>query len=108
MVKKNYWRTTTQSKQEEKTLEGTAALYPSKWTIQSIQLKMLRYTDVGVFGECKHFLAADVYHWREMPQVSVLSQQNFCHDKHMFVMTNGCVMTKHIFCHDKYDPCCNK
>ena len=35
------------------------------------------------------------YHWQELPQVSFLSWQKFCHDKHMFVMT------KHIFCRDK-------
>ena len=25
------------------------------------------------------------YHWRELPQVSFLSRQMFCHDKHVFV-----------------------
>ena len=34
------------------------------------------------------------YHWREMPQVSFLSWQNFCHDKITFVATE-------YFCHDK-------
>ena len=36
-----------------------------------------------------------IYHWRKLPQVSFLSQQKFCPDKHAFVMT------KHIFCRDK-------
>ena len=35
------------------------------------------------------------YHWWELPPVSFLLQQNFCFDKHVFVMT------KHIFCHNK-------
>ena len=35
------------------------------------------------------------YRWRELPQVSFLLRQKFCHDKHEFVTT------KHVFCHDK-------
>ena len=33
------------------------------------------------------------YHWWELPQLSVLSQQKFCHNKHAFVVT------KHVCCH---------
>ena len=60
-----------------------------------------------------------MYHWRELPQVSFLSWQKNCCNKHMFVMTNMCfdkhmfwqthvwhdkrvfVATTHIFCHYK-------
>ena len=35
------------------------------------------------------------YHWWELPQVSFLLQQKFCHDKPVFVAT------KHVFCHGK-------
>ena len=38
---------------------------------------------------------AEGCHWQELPQVSFLLQQKFCHDKHMLVTT------KHVFCHDK-------
>ena len=34
-------------------------------------------------------------HWWELPQVSFLSRQKFCHNKPVFVMT------KRVFCHDK-------
>ena len=33
-------------------------------------------------------------HWRELPQIC-LSRQNFCHDKHVFDVTN--------ICHDKHN-----
>ena len=66
-----------------------------------------------------------LYHWQELPQVSFLSQQKICHDKHefktcplpwkmyacsdkTFVVTNLClsfVATK-IFCHNKHVFCC--
>ena len=36
------------------------------------------------------------YRWRELPQVSFLSRQKFCSDKHTFVMT------KDVFCSDKH------
>ena len=36
-----------------------------------------------------------IYHWWELPQVSLLSRQKFCHDKHVFCRN------KHVFCHDK-------
>ena len=63
-----------------------------------------------------------IYHWRELPQVSFLSQQKFCRDKHMFVATKNtsfvatkaCLLRKTFvitntcsskilsyFCHDK-------
>ena len=35
-------------------------------------------------------------HWQELPQVSFLSRQKFCHDKHTFVMT------KVMFCRNKH------
>ena len=35
------------------------------------------------------------YHWRELPQVSFLSRQKSCRDKHVFVET------EHVFCRDK-------
>ena len=35
------------------------------------------------------------YHWLELPQVWFLTQQKFCHNKHVFVMT------KNVFCHGK-------
>ena len=34
------------------------------------------------------------YHWQELPQLSFLLQQKFCHDKHVnmsFVMTKVCL-----------------
>ena len=34
-------------------------------------------------GEYKY--STHIYHWRELPQVSFLSQQKFCRDKHVFV-----------------------
>ena len=37
-----------------------------------------------------------IYHWRELPQVSFLSRQEFCCDKHVFVAT------KDVFCRDKH------
>ena len=43
------------------------------------------------------------YHWRELPQVSFLSWQNFCHNKHVFFWRDKhmFVVTKHVFCHNK-------
>ena len=52
-------------------------------------------------------------HWRELLQLSFLSQQKFCRNKHVFVMTkyfcreitfvmaNMC-LTKDLFCRDKH------
>ena len=40
--------------------------------------------------------AAVFYHWRELPQVSFLSRQMFCRDKHAFVAT------KDVFCRNKH------
>ena len=31
------------------------------------------------------------YHWQELAQVSFLSKQKFCRNKHVFVMTNACL-----------------
>ena len=55
------------------------------------------------------------YHWRELPQVSFLSRQAFCCDKHVFlvtkyvkimlhtfVATNTC-LSGQTFCRDKYN-----
>ena len=30
-----------------------------------------------------------IYHWQELPQVSFLSRQKFCRNKHMFVATKN-------------------
>ena len=30
-----------------------------------------------------------IYHWQELPQVSFLLRQKFCHNKHMFVATKN-------------------
>ena len=40
------------------------------------------------------------YHWRELPQVSFLSRQMFCHDKHVTVAKN--VLSRQNICHNKY------
>ena len=50
------------------------------------------------------------YQWQELPQVSFLLQQNFCCNKHVFVMTNtylsqeniSFVMTKTCFCNKSF------
>ena len=54
------------------------------------------------------------YHWRELPQVSFLSRQMFCHDKHVFVARKNVfcriksmlaamkVLSRQNFCRDKY------
>ena len=47
------------------------------------------------------FSPPDKYHWLELPQVSFLSWQKFCHDKHVYCDKHMFVATKHIFCHDK-------
>ena len=41
------------------------------------------------------FVEEHPYGWRELPLVSFLLRQKFCHDKHVFVTT------KHIFCRNK-------
>ena len=43
----------------------------------------------------------DNYHWQELPQISFLWQQKFCHDKCACHDKHVFVMTKHVFCHDK-------
>ena len=39
-------------------------------------------------------------HWRELPQVSFLSRQKFCHDKHIFCQ-NSCLSWQTCVCCDK-------
>ena len=41
----------------------------------------------GEFGLTVH----ENYHWQELSQVSFLSPQKFCHDKHVFVATTVCL-----------------
>ena len=46
------------------------------------------------------------YHWRELPQVSFLSRQTFCRDKHVrqnmsFISTKICLSRQTYFCGDK-------
>ena len=55
----------------------------------------------------------DLYHWRELPQVSfllrhmfVMTKHIFCYDKHAFVATKVCLLQQN-FCHDKI-VCCDK
>ena len=59
----------------------------------------LLYRAVGTVHDALYHhslpLSAENYHWRQLPQVSFLSQQKFCHDKHEFAAT------KHVFCRDK-------
>ena len=63
--------------------------------------KIIRYlTDnldaVGkVRYEVNNLRDARLYRWLELPQVSFLSRQIFCRNKHVFVET------KHVFCRDK-------
>ena len=41
------------------------------------------------------------HHWRELPQVSFLSRQKFCRNKHAFVETNMCLSRQNNICRDK-------
>ena len=45
--------------------------------------------------EVNNLRDARLYRWLELPQVSFLSRQIFCRNKHVFVET------KHVFCRDK-------
>ena len=53
------------------------------------------------------------YHWRELPQASFLSQQKFCHNKHVswqntsFVATKVCLLQQQKMSWQNY-VCCNK
>ena len=43
------------------------------------------------------------YHWRELPQVSFLSRQKYCRDKHTsFVATKVCLLRQNDVCRGKY------
>ena len=48
----------------------------------------------GFCLRCSPFAWLKMYYWQEQPQVSFLSWQKFCCNKHMLV-------TKHVFCHNK-------
>ena len=37
-----------------------------------------------------------LYPWRELPQVSFLSQQKFCHNNYLFVTTNTCLSRQNL------------
>ena len=84
--------------------------------------KKFRNLNLGIFYLMVPVSVTLTYHWRELPQVSFLSQQNtsfvatkacsnICCDKHNFVTTNTClsqpifVITKVVSqtqcCHDK-------
>ena len=45
------------------------------------------------------------YHWRELPQVSFLSRQTFCRDKHTFVTTRHVLSRQTRVCRNKNDTC---
>ena len=68
--------------------------------------------DTGCRVLSKSSFVVVYYHRRELPQISFLSRQNFCHDKHMSRQKCACCdkssvakkmmfVAKQIFCHDK-------
>ena len=78
---------------------------------------LITITRSAGLGSC---MKLEVYHWWELPQVWLLSQQMFCCDKHVFVMTSMifvatklvvtsiCLSWQTHVCHDKNVLCCNK
>ena len=59
---------------------------------------LIAITRSAGLGSC---MKLEVYHWQELPQVRFLLRQKFCCDKHMFVMTNTCLLRQIHVCHDK-------
>ena len=70
-------------------------------TALSVQYLWLDWPEQTNLNRSVAVLESPTYQWRELPQVSFMLRQKFCHDKHVFVATNMFVATKHVFCCDK-------
>ena len=55
-----------------------------------MQLMLWVQSATQIYIRAFHIVDA-LYHWRELPQVSFLSRERFCPDKHVFVATNMCL-----------------
>ena len=73
------------------------------WFLTCIRFSVCKYTHSSMWWPCwtKLNLAFGRYHWRELPQVSFLSQQKFCFDKHVFCCNKSMLATTKVFVETK-------
>ena len=70
-----------------------ACMLPVFWLLKTTIILPANNGGLGCGVKNGSHAQVDVHHWQELRQVSFLSRQRFCCDKHMFVMTYD----KHVF-----------